>query len=68
MKQEINAIDEAMKQDDEQFLAHYGGFGGAMERLGVLYEMPEAKVTERVKIDDYSTYRAVRFADRDEVG
>ena len=29
---------------------------------------PEANLTEGVKIDDYSTYRAVRFADRDEVG
>ena len=25
-------------------------------------------LTEGVSIDDYSTYRAVRFADRDEVG
>ncbi len=39
-------------QDDEEFLA-YGGFGGAMKRLGVLYEMPEAEVTEGVSIDDY---------------
>ena len=29
---------------------------------------PQAKVTEGVSIDDYSTWRAVRFADRDEVG
>ena len=64
-KQEINAIDEAMKQDDDQFLAPYGGFGGAMERLGVLYEMPEAEVTEGVSIDDCWTWRAVRFADQD---
>ena len=67
-KQEINAIDEAMKQDDEAFLAPYGGFGGAMERLGVLYEMPEATVTEGVSIDDYSTWQAVRLAERDETG
>ena len=67
-KQEINAIDEAMKLDDEEFLAPYGGFVGAMERLGVLYEMPEAEVTEGVSIDDCWTWRAVRFADRDEVG
>ncbi len=40
-KQEINAIDEAMKtRTMSSFLAPYGGFGGAMERLGVLYEMP----------------------------
>ena len=36
-KQEINAIRDAMKQDDKEFLAPYGGFDGAMERLGVLY-------------------------------
>ena len=31
---------------------------------------PEAKVTvtEGVSIDDYSTWRAVRFADPDEIG
>ena len=67
-KQEIKAIRDAMKQKDREFLAPYGGFWGAMKRLGVLYKMPEAKVTEGVSIDDYSTWRAVRFADRDEVG
>ena len=29
---------------------------------------PEAKVTEGVSIDDFSTWRAVRFAKQDEVG
>ena len=67
-KQEINLIREAMRQDDEEFLAPYGGFGGAMERLGVLYPMPEANVTEGVSIDDYATWRAVRFADQNEIG
>ena len=67
-KQEINLISEAMKQDDEEFLAPYGGFGGAMQRLGVLYPMPEANVTEGVSIDDYATWRAVRFADQNEIG
>ena len=67
-KQEIKAIRDAMKQKDREFLAPYGGFGGAMKRLAVLYKMPEAKTTEGVSIDDYSTWRAVRFADRDEVG
>ena len=67
-KQEIKAIQDAMKQDNEEFLAPYGGFDGAMERLGVLYEMPEATVTEGVSIDHYSTWRAVRFAEQDEVG
>ncbi len=39
-----------------------------MKRAAALYEVPETKVTEGVSIDDYSTWRAVRFADRDEVG
>ena len=68
VKREIKAIDEAMTRRDYKFLAPYGGFGGAMKRLAVLYKMPEAKVTEGVSIDDYSTWRAVRFAERDEVG
>ncbi len=67
-KQEIKTIRDAMKRKDREFLATYGGFGGAMNRLGVLFEMPEAKVTEGVSIDDYATWRAVRFADRDETG
>ena len=39
-----------------------------MKRLAVLYKMPEAKLTEGVSIDDYSTYRATRFADPNEIG
>ena len=54
-----------MRQKDWEFLAPYGDFGGAMKRLAVLYKMPpEAKAG--VSIDDFSTWRAVRFADRDE--
>ena len=29
---------------------------------------PEAKLTEGVSIDDYSTWLATRFADPDEIG
>ena len=68
VKQEIKAIDEAMTRNDDDFLARYGGFGPAMKRSAYLQKLPEAKVTEGVSIDDYSTWRAVRFADRDEVG
>ena len=68
VNQEINLISDAMKQDDEEFLAPYGGFGGAMGRLGMLYRMPDANVREGVSIDQYWTYRAVRFADQNEVG
>ena len=31
-KQEIKAIDDAMTRKDREFLARYGGFGGAMKR------------------------------------
>ena len=39
-----------------------------MGRLGMLYRMPDANVREGVSIDQYWTYRAVRFADQNEVG
>ena len=39
-----------------------------MKRAAALYKVPEAKVTEGVSIDDYSTWLAVRFAERDEGG
>ena len=67
-KQEIKAIREAMKQDDQQFFARYGGRNAAMKRAVALFKMPEANVTEGVSIDDYDTWRAVRFAERDEIG
>ena len=68
VKQEIKAIHYAMKGKDREFLARYGGFGKALQRLAVLERLPEAKATEGVSIDDYSTWRAVRFADPDEIG
>ena len=69
VKQEIKAIDAAMTHGDENFLALYGGFGGAMEnaRRRLCKAQPEANLTEGVSIDDYSTYRATRFADPNEV-
>ena len=39
-----------------------------MKKGTELQRLPEAKVTEGVSIDDYSTWRAVRFADPDEIG
>ena len=68
VKQEIKAIRAAMKQNDRQFLARYGGFGRSMQRAAALHKLPEAKLTEGVSIDDYSTWRATRFADPDEIG
>ena len=68
VKQEIKVIHYAMKGKDKNFLGRYGGFGKALQRLAALERLPEAKVTEGGSIDDYSTWRAVRFAERDEVG
>ena len=68
VKQEIKAIDEAMTRRDYKFLAQYGGFGGAGRRSVELQRLPQAKLTEGVSIDDYSTWRATRFADPDEIG
>ena len=71
-KQEIKAIRDAMKQKNREFLAPYGGFGPAMKRVAALMKMPpepEAnEATQGVSIDDYSTWRAVRFADQNEIG
>ena len=52
-----------MTKKDREFLARYGGFGGAMQRSAALQSLPEAKLTEGVSIDDYSTYRATRFSE-----
>ena len=71
-KQEIEMIRNAMKQNDLAYLEQYGGFGPAMKRVAALINMPpepEAnEANEGVSIDDYSTWRAVRFADQDEIG
>ena len=69
VKQEIKAIHEAITRRDQEFLAsQYGGYGGAGRRSVELQRLPEAKVTEGVSIDDFSTWRATRFADPDEIG
>ena len=68
MKQEIKLIGEAMDHNDKDVLGQYGGFNGALQRLAVLQSLPEAKVTEGLSIDNYSTWRATRFTERDEVG
>ena len=46
-----------------EFLGQYGGMGEAGKRYMALEQLPEANLTEGVSIDDYSTYRATRFAD-----
>ena len=67
-KQEIKAIQDAMIRRDTEFFVPYGGRRPAMKRAAALMNMPQANLTEGVSIDDYSTWRAVRFADRDEIG
>ena len=68
-KQEIKAIQDAMIQRDEEFFVPYGGEGPAIKRAAALMRMPpEPEAKAGVSIDDFSTWRAVRFADRDKGG
>ena len=63
-KQEIKAIDEAMTRKDRELSSSVRRIRQSCEDgLSELQRRPEAKVTEGVSIDDYSTWRAVRFAD-----
>jgi hypothetical protein len=69
--QELKAISEAMVQGDSDFLAPYGGHAQAMKRAHELFHTPEPEPEANeakagVSIDDFLTWRAVRFADRDE--
>ena len=59
---EIKAIGAAKDHRDREFLAQYGGFAEAAKRSVELQKLPESRVTEGVSIDDYSTWRATRFA------
>ena len=59
---EIKAIADAIHHRDREFLSQYGGMGGAARRSVELQKLPEFQVTEGVSIDDYSTWRAIRFA------
>ena len=43
VKQEIKAIDDAMKQNDRDFLAQYGGFGRALQRAAALQNCPRSQ-------------------------
>ncbi len=63
VKQEINAIREALHSDDEEFMSQYGGMQGAVERYKELMTLPEAELTKGVSIDGYSTFRATRFSE-----
>ncbi len=66
VRQEIKEIDDAIHHHDDEFLAQYGGFMGAVRRSVELQRLPEAKIPEGVSINDYSTWRATRFAGPEE--
>ena len=68
LQQEIKRIDTALRTNNETVLAEYGGFNAAMKKGAELERLPEVKVTEGVSIDDYSTWRATRFADPEQTG
>ena len=68
LRQEIKRIDTALRTNDETVLAEYGGFNAAMKKGAQLESLPEARVTEGVSIDDYSTWRATRFTALEETG
>ena len=68
LRQEIKRIDTALRTNDQTVLAEYGGFNAAMKKGAQLESLPEARVTEGVSIDGYSTWRATRFADPQDTG
>ena len=68
LQQEIKRIDTALRTNNETVLAEYGGFNAAMKKGAELESLPQAKLTEGVSIDDYSTWRATRFADPEQTG
>ena len=44
-------------------MSQYGGMNRGRERYKELLKLPEAELVKGVSIDDYSTYRATRFAE-----
>ena len=72
VNQEIKAIQDAIIRNNTEFFIPYGGEPLAMKRAAALMRMPPVPEANRanggVSIDDYSTWRAVRFADRDKGG
>ena len=63
VKQEIALLKKALLDQDDELFAGYGGEQGVVDRYLELQKLPEAGLAEGVKIDDYSTYRATRFAE-----
>ena len=63
VKQEIALLKKALLDQDDELFVGYGGEQGVVDRYLELQKLPEAGLAEGVKIDDYSTYRATRFAE-----
>ena len=66
VKQEMRAIKEEIAKRNREFLGQYGGLIQAGESYKELLKLPEAELTEGVSINDYSTWRATRFAARED--
>ena len=62
VKEEIKLLNKAIVDGDDDVLASYGGLNPALRYYAELQELPEAKAGDGVKIDDYTTFRASRFA------
>ena len=56
-------LERALDRQDLEFLDQYGGMQEAINRYIALGKLPEAELAEGVSIDDYSTFRATRFAE-----
>ena len=62
VKEEIELLAQAIGNLDEAVMARYGGLNPALRYYVELQKLPAAKVGDGVKIDDYTTFRASRFA------
>ena len=62
VKEEIELLNKAIVDGDDDVLASHGGSTAALRYCVELEELPAAKVGDGVKIDDYTTFRASRFA------
>ena len=62
VKQEMAAIYDGFLRCDHELLGQWGGWHPARRRYLELEKLPEAHLAEGVKIDEFSTYRATRFA------
>ena len=62
VKEEIKLLAQAIENLDEAVMARYGGPNATLRYYVELQELPAAKVGDGVKIDDYTTFRATRFA------